>query len=171
MIVAGALIVAAAIAWSAWLIAAALQRTRRGSPAERAIAIVQLFAPGIAACAGDPRALLVWQPLALTARKALPEEFAALDAAAGHAFPFSQEQISDAHARWTTEWLAWERAHDAEFKLKTTAAESDLTASGGAPVMRARLAAIEQEKLEQYQRRYEEYIRAARALQALIEKP
>jgi hypothetical protein len=33
--------------------------------------------------------------------------------------------------------------------------------------MRARLDAVEREKLETYQRRYEEYVRVAKALQAL----
>ena len=36
-----------------------------------------------------------------------------------------------------------------------------------AAAMRAELDAIEFEKLEQYQRRYEEYVRVSRALQAL----
>ena len=63
--------------------------------------------------------------------------------------------------------MSWERAHDAEFKLKAAAAEHDLGASGGSPVMRAKVDAIEREKLDAYQRRYEEYVRVAKALQAL----
>jgi hypothetical protein len=34
--------------------------------------------------------------------------------------------------------------------------------------LRARLDAVEQEKLEIYQRRYAEYVRVAKALQALV---
>ena len=47
-------------------------------------------------------------------------------------------------------------------KLKAGAAE----AAGGADV-RAAVAAIEREKLERYQRRYEEYVRIGKALAAL----
>ena len=61
----------------------------------------------------------------------------------------------------------WERTHDAEFKLKAAAVESELDASGSTPLLRAQLEAVEREKLEQYQRRYEEYVRTAKALQAL----
>ena len=114
-----------------------------------------------------PRALLEWQPLARAARELFPEEFAALDRAAGAAFPFSAEAIQAAHARWTAEWLGWERSHDAEYKVKAAAVERELAASGGSPIVRARLEAVEREKLERYQRRYEEYVRTAKALQAL----
>ncbi len=51
--------------------------------------LLALFAPGVAAVAEEPRALLAWQPLAVTARKIFPAEFAALDRAAGGTFPFS----------------------------------------------------------------------------------
>jgi hypothetical protein len=132
------------------------------------VQLLQTFAPGIAAVQADPRALLVWQPLAQTARKMFPAEFAALDQAAGGSFPFNRASIEAAHSRWTAEWLAWERSHDAEYKMKAAVAEHELAASGGSPIVRARLDAVEREKLETYQRRYEEYIRAAKALQALM---
>jgi hypothetical protein len=76
------------------------------------------------------------------------------------------DEIQAAHAQWTADWLAWERAHDAEYKLKAAAAEADLAAAN-TPVARARLEATEREKLELYQRRYQEYVRVAKALQAL----
>ena len=155
---AGLLIGAAAIAWGARLIAQEIGRTREEASRARLVAIAQLFAPAIAAAQADPRALLVWQPLARTCRALFPDDFASLDRAGGATFPFTTEAIDRAHARWTADWLAWERSHDAEYK--TRAAEAQ-----GSPF---RLDLIEREKLETYQRRYEEYIRVARALQALI---
>ena len=161
-----AFIVAVAVAWAGWKIATELA-ARRDDPAQTA-RLLTLFAPGMAAAAEDPRALLVWQPLATTARTLYPKEFAALDRASGGTFPFTVDQIEKAHSRWTADWLAWERSHDAECKAKAAVAEHELAASGGSPVMRARLESIEREKLESYQRRYEEYIRVAKSIQALI---
>lgn len=167
-----ALIVAGAVWWAAQAIVSELRGRRDGGADLRTAQLLQTFAPGIAAVQSDPRALLVWQPLARTARQMFPAEFAALDRAAGGVFPFGREHFEAGHARWTTEWLTWERSHDAEFKMKAAAVEHELAASGGSPLVRARLDAVEREKLETYQRRYEEYIRTAKALQALIaERP
>jgi len=113
-----AVIVSAAVLAAAGIVA----RGRGAAPADRAAApsatylrILATFAPGIAAAAEDPRALLVWQPLASTARAMFPDDFAAIDRAAGATFPFSREQIEAAHARWSTAWLSWEHAHDVEY--------------------------------------------------------
>ena len=133
----------------------------------RALPIVQLFAPAIEAVQEDPRALLVWQPLARTIRQLYPAESAAVDRAAGGPFPFGREMMAAAHARWTADWLSWERTHDAEYKLKVAVVEDELAATGGSAVGRARLDAVEREKLALYQRRYEEYVRVAKVLQAL----
>ncbi len=135
----------------------------------RRVQLLALFAPGLAAAAEDPRALLVWQPLASTARALFPDDFAAIDRAAGSTFPFSREQIEAAHARWSAEWLTWERTHDGEYKLKAAAAEEELRASPGSAVLRARLDSVEREKLERYQRRYEEYTRVSKALKTLVD--
>jgi hypothetical protein len=135
--------------------------------ADRALVLMQLFAPGIAAGGSDPRALLTWVPLAQTARQLYPDAFALLDTAAGARFPFTNEQLQAAHARWSSDWLAWERAHDGEYKLKAAVAEAELIAAGNTPIARARLEAVDREKLELYQRRYEEYVRVSKALQAL----
>jgi hypothetical protein len=115
--------------------------------------------------------LLTWYPLAQASRRLFPEACAALDAAAGRPFPFTQAQLQDAHARWTASWLAWERSHDGEYALKASALQEELTRAGevATPLGRARVAALEREKLERYQDRYQEYVRAAKALQALIE--
>ena len=166
LLLVSALIVAAAALVGAWRIARALEGA--SAPAgDRLLPILQTFAPAVASVGQDPKALLAWAPLVRTARRLFAEEFAALDRAAGAPFPFGPDQIQNAHARWTTDWLAWELAHDTEYKLKTAALESELAASGGSPLARARLDAVEREKLDTYQRRYEEYIRVAKALQAL----
>lgn len=163
--IAGAVIVAGAVLVAGRLVAAALAPRRD----DRAgvLAVLQLFAPGIEAVDRDPRALLVWQPLAGVARRLQPDLFAAIDAAAGATFPFPRARIEAAHARWTTEWLTWERDHDAAFKLKAAVVEAEL-ARGAGPDARARLDLIAHEKLETYQRRYEEYVRVGKVLQAML---
>jgi hypothetical protein len=132
------------------------------------------FAPAAAAVQQDPRQLLVWYPIAQTSRRLFPDAFAQLDRAANGTFPFSKEQLRAAHARCSSEWLAWERAHDAEFSLKAAEVQNDMERAGqspahASPLLRTRLAAIEQEKLEKYQQRYEEYVKTAKALAAFAE--
>lgn len=158
-----ALIVAVAIGWGVTRIVDGMRAARDDTRRARTLSIVALFGPAIAAVQNDPKALLVWQPLAATMRRLLPEECASLDAAAGSTFPFSADVISAAHARWTADWLAWEQTHDATYKMKTAVAGQELESPGG----RARLDAVEREKLDLYQRRYEEYIRVSKALQKL----
>jgi DNA-directed RNA polymerase len=104
----------------------------------------------------------------VTARNLFPDECVALDLASGVRFPFSAEQIQAAHARWTAEWLAWEETHDSEYTLKAAEIEATLRVSRDPSLDRARLEAVERQKLERYQRRYEEYVRVGKALQALM---
>jgi hypothetical protein len=167
MILVGSLIVAAAVAWAAFHIGAELRAARAGRATDRVAMLLQLFAPAIAAARADPRAYLVWQPIAKAARQLFPEECAALDRAAGGPFPFAPPEIQTAHAQWTTEWLAWERAHDAEYKLKAAEAHAELAAGGASDAARGRIDAVEREKLDLYQRRYAEYVRVSKALQSL----
>ena len=162
-----ALIIAAAVACAAVLVSREIGAVREAAVRGRTLQILTVFAPGLRAVDDDPRALLVWQGLARTARQLFPDEFAALDRAAGARFPFGSEQIETAHARWTTDWLAWERAHDAEYKVKSQTVESEAAAAGATALARSRVEAVEREKLERYQRRYEEYVRVAKALKAL----
>ena len=165
-----AILCSAAVVWAGWTIAGAMRRPAAAAgdaAADRALTLLQTFAPGIADSAKDPRALLTWAPLAAAARQLYPDAFALLDRAAGGTFPFTRDQMQAAHARWSADWLAWERAHDGEYKLKAATAEADMMAAGQTPLARARLDAVEREKLELYQRRYEEYVRVSRALQAL----
>jgi hypothetical protein len=161
-----AVVVAGALLWGAMQIARELRISREERMHGRALPIVQLFAPAIEAVQDNPRALLVWQPLARTIRQLYPVESASLDRASGGPFPFGRDVMAAAHARWTADWLSWERTHDTDFKLKVAVVEDEMAVSGEA-VGRARLDAIEREKLALYQRRYEEYVRVAKALQAM----
>ncbi len=164
-----ALIVAAAIGWAALQVVGELRARREAAgTGERVATLLTLFAPALAATQQDPRAFLVWQPIARAARQLFPEEFTALDRAMGASFPFPGERIEAAHSQWTADWLAWELAHDTEYKLKAAVAEHELSAQGGSGVARAKLDAVEREKLDLYQRRYTEYVKTAKALQALI---
>ena len=156
------------VVWALWQLVSGLRAAQESEARERSLRLMTLFAPGVAAVAQDPRALLSWQPLALVARKLFPEECATLDRASGSTFPFSAECIQAAHSRWTTEWLAWEQAHSSEYRLKTAAIEATLQAPGGSPDGRVRLDAVEREKLQRYQHRYEEYVRVGKALQAFL---
>ena len=107
-----------------------------------------------------------------------PADCAEIDRAFGGRFPFSDDDIQRAHGRWTADWLAWERTHDGVYKLKAAEARAALRATAGdasgrtddagrCTLARARVDDVEREKLELYQRRYEEYVRTAKALQAL----
>jgi hypothetical protein len=174
MLNAVALALGAAVAAVVWVAGArivrALAAARDEAARARMLTIVQLLTPGLAAAQSDPRALLVWQPIARLARGLFPEEFSRIDRAAGATFPFDADRLQAAHARWTADWLTWERAHDAEYKGKAAVAEEALATSGGAIAARVRADAIEREKLDLYQRKYEEYIRVAKALQELSQR-
>jgi hypothetical protein len=167
VILLASLIVAGAIAWGAQRIVAELRAARAERSHARMLALVDLFAPAMAAAQQDPRAYLVWQPIAKLTRELFPSELAALDRGAGGAFPFTAADLQAAHAQWTTNWLAWERAHDAEYKSKAAAAAAELAAAPSPDVARSKLEAVENEKLDRYQQKYAEYVRVAKALQAL----
>src|SRR5438128_4777811 len=117
-----AFVVPGALIWATVAITRAIAAARPAIARGRTLQPLELFASGMAAADADPRALLVWQPIAQAARQLFPEEYAALDRAAGGAFPFSRDRLHAAHAKWTADWLAWEQAHDAEYKLKAAAA-------------------------------------------------
>ena len=169
MILLSAVIVAGAVAWAAWHIAGEMRAARGSAMAsDRVATLLTLFAPALTLTQQDPRAFLVWQPIAAAARQLFPEEFARLDRATGATFPFPGARIEAAHAQWTADWLAWELAHDTEYKLKVAVAQHELASQGGAAIARAQLDAIEREKLDLYQRRYGDYIRVAKALQSLM---
>jgi hypothetical protein len=144
-----------------------IRTSREEAGRSRSLAIVQMFAPALEAVQDDPRVLLVWQPLARAIRQLYPSESAAVDRAAGGAFPFGRDMMAAAHARWTADWLTWERTHDAEYKLKLALLQDEMAAGGDSATGRAKFEALEREKLALYQRRYEEYTRVAKSLQAM----
>jgi hypothetical protein len=141
-----------------------LTELRRRREDATTAALLALFAPAAREAREDPKALLGWQPAVAIARRLYAPAMARLDDAARGGYPFTEADARDAHARWTTAWLAWERAHDEECRAKAAAAE----ARGGSEV-RAELAALERDKLQRYQQRYEEYVRVGKALKALFE--
>ena len=167
MVVLAAFVLAGTVWWVARQVVGELRAARVEASRSRVIVLLELFAPALAAAPSDPRAFLVWQPIASSARQLFPAEFAELDRVSGGTFPFTTGQLEAAHAQWTADWLTWERAHDAEFKLKAAVAEHEVRAGDASPVARAKLDAVELEKLELYQRRYQEYVRIAKALRAL----
>ena len=143
------------------------QRARRHEA--RLVALLQTFGPLVGRTQDHPQELLTWEPLARAARRLFPAEFDALDGATGGRFPFTRDTLQAAHARWTTAWLSWERAHDDEFKLKAAAIEREIERlePGAAGEARARLQTVEREKLQRYQDRYAEYVTVSKALAAL----
>jgi len=160
-------LVAVLLGWTVIKLNDALRQREAEATATRAIQILNTLAPGVASSRTDPTAILSWQPVAATARALFPHEFERLDRAAGSPFPFSPKQIQDAHSAWTADWLAWEQAHDHAFKLRVAEAQADLAVIN-TPLARAKLDAVEREKLALYQARYGRYIQVAKALQSLL---
>ena len=152
------------------VVAERARRDRRRQHRER-LAAVLLASLAPAAARGEPRELLAWRGAADAARRMFPDAVGDIERLTGEAFPFPHEVVEDAHARWTAHWLAWERRHDADFKQRTSALEAELQAAGAAtPAGRTRLAALDDEKLQAYQQRYEEYVRVGNGLAALRER-
>ena len=169
LVVVAVILLAITIGLSARAIVRAIDAARGDAARGRTLTILQTLEPSLEAARTDPRSLLVWHPLAGVIRRLFPAESAALDEAAGAPFPFPPDTIHAAHAQWTADWLAWEGVHDAEYKSRAAAAEQQRADSGGSPAARARLDAIEREKLDAYQRRYQDYVQVAKALQSLID--
>lgn len=150
------------------VVAERARRDRRHQHREQQIALL-IAGVGPAVARADGRELLGWRHVAGTLRDLLPEAVREIERRTGAPFPFPPEVVEDAHARWTADWLAWERAHDIRFRQRTSALEAELRESGelGTAAGQARLAALDDEKLQDYQRRYEEYVRVGRELAAL----
>lgn len=160
---------AASYAAIVWVLITRVVKQQREESA--VLAVLQTFGPAQVDVQRDPRAVLAWQPLAEAGRRLFPAAFDALDRASGARFPFPKELIERGHARVSSEWLAWEKAHDEEYRIRAAAAEQELAAAAGEglSLARARLDRIQHEKIEKYQQRYEEYVRTAKALQALLQ--
>ena len=166
-ILASAVFLGGLVIWGMRRVETALREGRDEARRARTLQLLSVLGPAAVAGHDDPKALLAWQPVAAAARRLAPEDASALDRAFGAPFPFGPEQIDAAHARWTAAWLAWETAHDAEYKLKAASLEQELGGGGVSGVGRARLDAVEREKLARYQQQYEEYTRVSKALRAL----
>lgn len=154
-------------------VALLLPELRRRRREQALLQLLATFGPAVAAGHADPERFVAWSEVARTARALFPDAFARLDTASGGRFPFSRQAVEAAHARWTADWLAWERQHDLEYKERAAAAESALAGADpdAAEALRARLAAVNQEKLQTYQDRYERYVRVGKAIAALENGP
>ena len=133
-------------------VALLLPEIRRRRREQVLLQLLATFGPAVAVSYTDPERFVAWSEVARTARTLFPEAFARLDAASGERFPFSRQAVEAAHARWTADWLAWERQHDLEYKERTAADESALVEADkdaaerwGPPGRR------NQEKLQTYQ--------------------
>ena len=146
-----------------------VREMRRYRRAQLLTALLAMFGPVAAKARSEPRELVEWVGVAATARVLFPDLFRDLDAASGGRFPFPTDLVEQAHARWTSQWLAWERAHDLEYRRRSDDVEAKLAGASPNEVsgVRAQLSAIEQEKLQRYQDRYEEYVRLGKALSEL----
>ncbi len=166
-VAAGFVTVALVCAISGRIIAQVLRERRRDA---QVLGLLATFGPVVERARTDPQTLLTWFPIAVAARRAFPDAFDTLDGDAAHPFPLSSAQLESAHATWTADWLAWEGAHDADYRrrgavLETNAAGADLDAT------RSGLELLERERLETYQRRYETYVKVSKALAALTDPP
>ena len=146
------------------------RRVRKQEHKEQLMAVL-LTASAAAIARAEPRELLAWQSTAKTVRRLFPDVVAELEAKGGESFPIPKKVAEDAHAKWTAEWLAWERHHDVEFRKRTSVLEAELKAGGHehSPDGHARIAALEDEKLQSYQRRYEEYVQVGKGLTDLLD--
>jgi hypothetical protein len=152
------------------VVAERARREARRQHREQLIALL-LASVGPAVARADGQELLGWRRVAGTLRDLLPDAVRTIERRTGQPFPFPREVVEDAHARWTADWLAWERAHDIRFRQRTSALEAELRECGEADTAagRARLATLDDEKLQDYQRRYEEYVRVGKELAALAD--
>ena len=146
--------------------AAVVFEWRRRRREELLLQLLAMFGPSLVRVQDRPQELVAWSQLASLARALFPSEFKELDLRKGERFPFSKAVVEDAGARWATNWLAWERTHDAEYRHKAHEIEAELRRTESQEVgnLEERLKLIEQEKLLRYQERYEEYVRVSRSL-------
>ena len=103
-----------------WTVAQALTTQDAGHPRATARAPDGDVCSGIASAASDPRAFLIWQR-SPPHGSSIPRRSPCSTWRRRHV-PFTVDQLQAAHARWSTDWLAWERLHDGEHKLKAAMA-------------------------------------------------
>lgn len=167
-VAAGFVTLALVCAISGRIIAQGLRERRRDA---QVLELLATFGPVVERARTAPQTLLTWFPIAVTARRAFPDAFDTLDGDAAHRFPFSSAQLESAHATWTTEWLAWEGAHDADYRRRSEVMEATAATGADGDATRSGLELLERERLETYQRRYETYVKVSKALAALTDPP
>jgi hypothetical protein len=158
----------AALAASVFLV---LRDGRRRHREHVQLRVLEIFGAAIPRVQKVPPELVSWAKLANAARGLFPHAFVSLDAAIGDRFPFPAGLVEGVRARWTSEWLTWEREHDAEYKGRASEIDHNLSVGTQADAqrLRGRLAEIEQEKLLRYQERYEQFVRVSKELSDLHE--
>jgi len=131
--------------------------------------LLSMFGPVIERSRSDPRIILSWHPIGEVARQTFPEAFATIEQKWVEKFPFNSAQIEAAHAQWTAKWLEWENDHNSDYQRKEESITAELNPEDreSSNEARARTDRLEQEKLQLYQRRYEEYVRISRGLAGL----
>ena len=150
-----------------------LRRVRReGVRHHQELIIATLLSTlGPAVVRADPRELLAWYHFARTIRKVFPDAITVIETTTGEEFPIPRELLEEAHSRWTSEWLFWERQHHADFTARERALQAELAEDGEVSSVtgRDRLATLENEKLQMYQQHYEEYVRIGSKFGALLD--
>ena len=133
------------------------------------VGLLGIFGAALARGRENPRELVGLVDVAIATRKLFPKTHLELDTISGFSFPFPPDLVEGAYVRWTAEWLAWERQHDLVYKRKAGEIEAELDhcEREAASLTRMRLATIEQEKLQLYQQRYEEYVQVGKVLGSL----
>jgi hypothetical protein len=99
-------------------------------------AVAELCSRRPSAAAGDPRALLVWAPFAIIARKVFPDEFNELDQASGGRFRLPGN-ISVGARAMAADWLAWEQRHDSDYSSRPPRQRIDHRSGAPATLVRA----------------------------------
>ena len=161
-------LIAAAFVFGVFAVVATLRARRRD---EQLFNVCATFGPPLERAQADPRVLLAWYPASCAMRRQFGDAFAALSADPSKPFPWGPADVEAAHARWTATWLEWERHQDAEYRVRTAGIELQLDQADASaiPELKTSLQRLEQEKLERYQRRYEEYVKVSRALAKLTD--
>lgn len=164
------LVLAAVCGWVGLLGIQILRARRRDA---QILQLLDIFGPVVDRVRSDPHVLLTWYPVASAARQMFPDAFAAISQAGVEPFPFGETALETAHARWTTDWLEWEHRNDGNSRRnrETIGLEIERSQGAAAQAARDRLDALERDSLEQYQRKYEEYVKVSRALGALTATP
>ena len=162
----------AALVLVAVLVVAERARRERLRQHREQVAALLLTSVGPAVARADGRELLGWRSVATALREVLPD--AVRDHRAGHGsspFRFRGRSSTTPTPAGRPTGSRGNGRHDIRFRQRASALEAELRGSGRVDTAsgQARLAALDDEKLQDYQCRYEEYVRVGKALAALAE--